>query len=773
MKNTLGNNVITASLLAVAISSAVAPQSVLAQQTKPLAVNLQAQPLHNALVAIGIQYDVVVVAPYSLTEGKSAIAVRGDFSALDAIRAVLKGSGLEVKLAENDAFVIVKSSEKVGRENAKKAASLEHIVVLGEKVKRKMIDATSSVSVFDQEALNDMRYLSISNAVSEVANVVVLQGQSPNIRGVSGNGSAGGFNGVSGGARPRVTTLVDGVAEPFVADLTGDSGLWDMQQVEVFRGPQSTINGRNSMGGIIFVKTKDPSFDWTGAARIGYRNQEGYLDTAAVVSGPILEDELAFRLSAQHVDGESYEQEVIHANNPPSFDLNDLETTRVRGKLLWNPQHIQGLSGMLSISDLNEEGNAGRRYFELENTFDYVPIIERDIDTENTTLSLDIDYALNRDMSLDLMLSRTDYSFGFSSYDPNPATQQVMVINEDNWFVDARINFGLSDPRYTAFLGLSYFEREQDYDSSSAFSYFGGDQTDSKAIYGEVSYKLNPDWTLIAGGRIERESQDRNITRVLSGQDPQLSELDRAKTIALPKLVMQYHVSEDTTASLSVRKGYNGAGGALLWATGKYYYFDSESVITYEAGVRTNFEKGYLNANFFFNQYDDYQGLGADRMISNIDEVDSYGLELELNYELTPDLMLRAGLGLLESDISDSSEAFSHFSGNELSGAPGLTASLGIDYWFNSMFKFGLSSNYIDEFYGDFTNADATQAGDYLLTRINLAYESEHWRINAYVDNVFDEKAYTNRQQADRRYPNGLAAVEDPRNMGVSVTYMF
>lgn len=773
MKNTLGTQVLTASLLAVAISAAVAPHSAMAQQTKPQSVNIQAQPLHNALVAIGMQYDVVVVAPYSLTEGKTAVEVEGNLSAFDAIQALLKGSGLEVKRAENDAFVVVKASEKLGRENAKQAANLEHIVVLGEKVKRKMIDATSSVSVFDEEALNDMRYLSMSSAVSEVANVVVLHGETPNIRGVSGNGSAGGFNGVSGGARPRVTTLVDGVAEPFVADLTGDSGLWDMQQVEVFRGPQSTINGRNSMGGIIYIKTKDPTFDWTGAARVGYRNKDGYVDTAAVVSGPILDDELAFRVSAQRVEGEAYDKEVIHPNNPPSFDLNDLETTRVRGKLLWNPQHIQGLSAMLSVTDLNEEGNAGRRYFELKNTFDFIPIIERDIDTENTTASLDIDYAINQDMSVDFLLSRTDYSFGFSSYEPNPARQQVLIINEDNWFVDGRLNFGLSNPNYTAFLGLTYFEREQDYDSSSAFSYYGADETDSKAIYGEISYSLSENWTVIAGGRLERESQYRDITRLLPGRDPQLSVLDRDKTIALPKLVLQYHVSDDTTTSLSVRKGYNGAGGALLWSTGEYYYFDSESVITYEAGVRTNFEKGYLNANVFFNQYDDYQGLGADRRISNIDEVESYGLELELNYELTPDLMLRAGLGLLESDITDSSEAFAHFSGNELSGAPGVTASLGLDYWFNDMFKVGLSSNYIDEFYGDFTNTDATKAGDYVLTRLNLGYETEHWRINAYVDNVFDEEAYTNRQEANRRYPNGLAAVEDPRNMGVSVTYMF
>ncbi|KTF07147.1 TonB-dependent receptor, partial [marine sediment metagenome] len=74
----------------------------------------------------------------------------------------------------------------------------------------------------------------------------------PDIRGVSGNGGAGGFNSISGGAKGRVSTLIDGVAQPFVADLSGDSGMWDLQQIEVFRGPQSTSNGRNSIAGSVF-----------------------------------------------------------------------------------------------------------------------------------------------------------------------------------------------------------------------------------------------------------------------------------------------------------------------------------------------------------------------------------------------------------------------------------------------------------------------------------------------------------------------------------------
>ena len=126
--------------------------------------------------------------------------------------------------------------------DAESSEPIERITVYGEKIERSLKDTTSSISVIDKETLDSGQYQSTSSALSEVPNVVVLSGSVPDIRGVSGNGSASGFNSFTGGARARVSTLVDGVAEPFVADLTGDTGLWDIQQIEVFRGPQSTIN---------------------------------------------------------------------------------------------------------------------------------------------------------------------------------------------------------------------------------------------------------------------------------------------------------------------------------------------------------------------------------------------------------------------------------------------------------------------------------------------------------------------------------------------------
>ena len=97
--------------------------------------------------------------------------------------------------------------------------SIDTIVVTGEKIAKSLKDTITSVAVVDKSLLENGQLASVSEALAEMANVVVLTGSVPDMRGVSGNGGATGFNSFSGGSKARVSTLVDGVSQPFVADL--------------------------------------------------------------------------------------------------------------------------------------------------------------------------------------------------------------------------------------------------------------------------------------------------------------------------------------------------------------------------------------------------------------------------------------------------------------------------------------------------------------------------------------------------------------------------
>lgn len=657
---------------------------------------------------------------------------------------------------------------------AESTEPIEKITVYGEKIERSLKDTTSSVSVIDKDSLDSGQYQSVSDALSEIPNVVVLTGSVPDIRGVSGNGSASGFNSFTGGARARVSTLVDGVAEPFVADLTGDTGLWDIQQVEVFRGPQSTINGRNSIGGTVFIKTEDPTFDWRGAARLGYRDQNNYVDSAVMVSGPILDDELAFRLSGQNVTGETYNKGLVYETNPAPFDLNELITNRWRGKFLWQPSAIEELKVLYSFSYNDEKGDSGRNYFSGDDPWAYRPILQRYIETESTTHSVKVDYDLGSGRALDLVVAYMDYDWGSKSYEALVTAQQYVDMKDESYTVDGKYSFGLNDRDFNGFIGLAYYERSQDFGSTGSSVYTGDDSSSSVSIYGELTYGLAESLWLTVGGRVMRDEQKRNFSMLYRGT--QLEEkLDNDSTITLPKLVLQYAITDNTTLAASARRGYNSGGGALSLAESEYYYYDEEFVDTYELSARSMFLGGNVNlsANLFYNDFDGYQASNQARKITNVDKAVTYGIETELSAMLTANWQVITGVGLLDSEIKKVDSSYGDIVGNQLNSAPHVTANLGVKYWLNDAFSVGVSGNYVGEYFADIDNTESRIAGDYVVARLSVDYQKDNWRISGFINNMFDEQAMTVNEPPSANYVNGYAAIIDPRNLGVSVMYSF
>lgn len=685
------------------------------------------------------------------------------------LKTTLLAQGLLLALAGTSAQV---SAEEDRDQSARQ--SIEVIVVTGEKTERSVKDTAASVAVINQAMLESGQLVSMSDALADISNVVVLTGSVPDIRGVSGNGSATGFNSFTGGARARVSHLVDGVAQPYVADLTGDTGLWDIEQVEVFRGPQSTSNGRNSIGGAVYVNTKDPVMDWEGAVRLGYRNQDNFFDSAAVLSGPVIDDELAVRIATQWIDGETYSNPLSYPANPAQKSYNSLDTSNTRAKLLWTPKQMSDFKALFSYQHYQEEGNAGRLYFNAKDPEAYEPVYQRDLMTESDTSSLKLDYQLSELFSLQTLIAYMDYQWGVDGYETTAAAESDVLMEQTELTFDTKLNYGSASSQYAGFVGLAYFKREQDFQSVGAIKYLGDDSSDSKAVYGEATVRLDSDWSLITGVRVEREQQQRDFSMLMRGVWVN-AQLDQGKTFTLPKLVLQYKLADHSTLSVSARQGYNAGGGAFNGMTNAYYYYDSERVNTYELSSRTVLQGGNtsISANLFYNDFSDYQALSSTRTITNIDQAHSYGLELEAYTMLSNDWQLHSSLGLLDTKIDKAAAGFEQAIGNELNSAPSLTASLGLSYWLTEEWKLDLSSNYVGEFYGDLNNTEERTAGDYVLTRVSVNYSADAWMVSAYVNNAFDEYGLTTRDPASSAYPNGYVAMVNPRTLGASVTYRF
>jgi outer membrane receptor protein involved in Fe transport len=212
---------------------------------------------------------------------------------------------------------------------------LEEIIVTGERNRRSLFETPSSVAVVSGAELEDQPEL--SNVEEWLASVPNVQGgsgsQGPTIRGQDSTGVLQGVPAFLGGARPRVTLQVDGRAVGSNEFLFGAAPLWDVRRVELFRSPQTTTQGRNSIGGAIFVTTNHPTFNWESSARM-LTGSFGTQDAAAVLSGPVVGDRIAFRLAGQLRVGRS---SVDTADRLLDADPNRTHLGLLRLKLLAYP----------------------------------------------------------------------------------------------------------------------------------------------------------------------------------------------------------------------------------------------------------------------------------------------------------------------------------------------------------------------------------------------------------------------------------------------------
>ncbi|MGJ8675480.1 MAG: TonB-dependent receptor plug domain-containing protein, partial [Pseudoalteromonas sp.] len=138
------------------------------------------------------------------------------------------------------------------------------IEVTGELLSRSLLQSGNSVVVFDSKELESRPELrTVRDVLSEIPNITMVTGtgKAPTVRGIDGTGAAENANAFFAGSRARLNWQIDGRSATYNEIVFGDLGIWDLEQIEVLRGPQSTLAGRNAIAGTIRVETQDPTFE--------------------------------------------------------------------------------------------------------------------------------------------------------------------------------------------------------------------------------------------------------------------------------------------------------------------------------------------------------------------------------------------------------------------------------------------------------------------------------------------------------------------------------
>ena len=627
--------------------------------------------------------------------------------------------------------------------------TLDEITVVGEKFERNQSTTGSSTSVVTTDQLKrEANLLSATQLLKRDVNIsdTGLGNDLPTVRGVDGSGPAVGAVAFFAGSRPRLNMQIDGRTSSYNELAFGTKSLWDMKQVEIYRGAQSYAQGRNAIAGAVVMTSNDPTQEWEGAAKLNMGNHR-LAQTAALISGPVVKDELAFRLSVDH---QQRETAVDLPHYDPVGNPRWFKATNTRAKLLWTPSALPDLYSRLTFNHLN--ARAPQSETELQpNSPRYTP--ERPVfQTRSASTIWDIGHQLSDHWKWENKLVYTHFIHDRKTTSPfntalPPNRRGVPARVDGNEFqIEPIVKY--ESEKYRGLFGLFYFNAKQDESvtmlngriARTPITTNFNDKTKTKAAFGEITFTPDIPFELTLSARYEQEHHQRK------GKSAMFSiNRDKKYNVFLPKADIAWKMNDDQRLGFKVGKGYNpGGAGVTFGVPYTSYEYDAEYVWNYELYHRwTSADKRLrINSNLFYNDYKDMQlpfTLGPNSIvIRNADKVVTYGAEINTEWQATEKLALNAGIGMLKTDIKRYPN--SGIEGNKLARAPSFSGKVGANYRLLDHLEIGTNYSYNSSYYSTADNLANGKVGHYDQLDVYLAYDFKHARITLYADNVLNSR---------------------------------
>ncbi|KRB85308.1 hypothetical protein ASE00_00420 [Sphingomonas sp. Root710] len=578
------------------------------------------------------------------------------------------------------------------------------IIVTANKTGESSVQRTPiAISAFSGEALADAHIVSTKDLGQVVPSLSVSQFSTYAqiyIRGVGSNNS---FN----GSDPSVTVHADGVylARPFAQFMT----FLDVERVEVLRGPQGTLYGRNSAGGTINIISRTPGNDVRARFAASAGNY-GLIDVGGYVGGPIVEDKVQASLAASYVHHDDYRENIVASGN----DVDNENSRAIRGQLrltladgivattradyALSKQRIPGFSVLQTTFDPATNSILGN-YKKVALDF---PQFSR---TRIWGVSEDVEFELSDNATLKSLTAYRD-SNSTSQQDGDATDQALLTVNLGERAKQFSQEFNLvgSAGNLDYVLGLFYFNEKV-----RTNSFLGQPARDLRATfrpythtrayagYAQGTYRFSDSLSAVLGARYSEEKKDftQSIDRRFVTTNVALPLISYAASRKFnsftPKIGLNWTPTQAILAYASVTRGFK-SGGFNFNSANAAQGFDPETLWAYEIGLKTRLLDNRLIANVSAFRYD-YKDLQVNAFISpgvtdivNAASATVKGVELELTAKPVPGLDLTANFAYLDATYKDypaapiGGTATIDASGNRLNNAPKFTMNFSAQY---------------------------------------------------------------------------------------------
>lgn len=708
---------------------------------------------------------------------------------------------------------------------------LEEVTVTARKREENLQDVGLSVSALSDKDLEirfDIDLQTLQNASPNLVVDDIQQGPgSPAAMSIRGVGTTD----VEKNFDPTVGVVIDGVF------IGVNSGMMlkaiDLQSVEVLRGPQGTLFGRNSIGGVINVTRGRPDFEgFSGLAVAGVGNN-GHMQADAFLNFTA-SDSFAFRLGGalRQSDGWFYNQTL-------NRDVGEMDYTIISPSFTWRPtenlevyyrydrtSQEQDANTLLNVAQPDQVWcfyyNQCAQSLSVPQTGDRYTVAQNDDPPYQTffdTKTHIVNASWNINDNYDMVYVFGDFSTDEEVYQDWDATALTLYHTDrpatwDQQSHELRLNYAGDRLNYTA--GLYYWDADYHIDLLSYIGFvdflYGfpagtvfevaqsvTQTTRSKAIFVEGDYRLTDNWTLTAGGRYTKDKKTNAYEDVLM---PELEELggpdnpfQKNWDEFTPKLGLRYQMNDDLMFYGLYSKGFRAGG--FSGRAGTYEAasipYDPETVDNYELGVKSEWLGGRLrlNASVFTMDYKDKQeegsvptsqGTGQQTVVLNAAQATIRGVELDFNWLFTETFRLEGNLGLLDASFDDwiDPPTQTDLTYLKLRRAPDMTATVSPVLSFelgNGLLTARAAWHYVDDIEYTILNSPQAQASAHSTLDASLVYSINRLSVSLWGLNLTDDDSW---QQG---YDVGTSvlfaglwtytAVRPPRAYGVNVSYRF
>jgi iron complex outermembrane receptor protein len=680
------------------------------------------------------------------------------------------------------------------------ATLLEEVVVTARKREEGAQDVPLAISAFSADQIEALKVRDLTNLGVGMPNVALddvgtTRGtQNFSIRGLGINSSIPSID-------PTVGVFVNGVYLGVNNGIIFD--VFDLESIEVLRGPQGILFGRNVTGGAILMNTKKPGDEFNATLRTAVDGGgDGGLNYYAMgaVGGPVT-DTLGLRLTAYYNEDEGYFE-----NQFDGSDFGAVEQTMIRGTLQWTPTDMSELLIRYENTDIEGDGPAAQTHTNGDGTPGFFANFDRDsfdfaiddpgfqnIDADFLTIEYNQGVALGDGTITAIYGWRDSSSTSRSDIDAQPVWlfhAPAWLETEQNSF-ELRYNGQFGNANITT--GVYWFDNDIEYHErrelvgiatggvlpGAQFDGGGLYSVETMAVFAAVDYDLTDRLTLSVGARYTEEDKAADVASLSQNissppafvggcnivEGPacpfDFQDSDSWGTFA-PKVGLSYALDDRSQVYGFWARGFRSGGYNLRNTSFNPADvpgpFDEEQVDSFEVGYKSTHDWGRLNAALFYNEISDMQreinlpsqGAGVIQLVRNSADATIFGAEVDGTFRVTDNLLVLASVGYIDASYD---EVFVDLNQDGIIGgadedldiprAPELTWSIGATYDIPlgswAVATARINYAYRDEMAWTDDNRGFVLDQEILDAGFDIYTNDGHWVFSLYGRNMLDE----------------------------------